>query len=321
MKSLSIEQLAEKLGGKLWNKEDKKRIYLDRGYNTKKMSTKTYVYQREDGSFGVSCYIDCPSQPYQWIKSQQEEVIKGVEESIEDAMATEIFLIVNEKGNVINENGQEKALNDLYSSDYFINEHNAKKALEDFPAGHSFKVMNRDEFNDEVERLEEIERSMSMVDKLKRGDDILIHSREDLATKTEEIKSSDLPIEEITGHFSIETIGGLTGTIKMKKDSNDLSLALAIEKAESAEREIIEMEKKIREEREQQSARDKEKEENRIAELKAKAHGAGNVIHPKFGTGIILSDDGKIIEIDFHENGIKKLLKKYAPLTKVESND
>lgn len=160
MKSLSIEQLAEKLGGKLWIKGDLKRVYLDRGYNTKKMSTKTYVYQREDGSFGVSCYIDCPSQAYQWIQSQQEEVIKGVEESIEDAMATEIFLVVNQKGNVINENGTEKALNDLYSSDYFINEHNAKKALEDHSAGCSIKIVNRDEFNAEVDRLHEIENSV-----------------------------------------------------------------------------------------------------------------------------------------------------------------
>jgi len=85
MKSLSIELLAEKLGGKLWIKEDKKRIYLDCGYNTKKMSTKTYVYHREDGTYGVSCYIDCPSQPFAWIKSQQEEIIKNVEEDIEAA--------------------------------------------------------------------------------------------------------------------------------------------------------------------------------------------------------------------------------------------
>ena len=83
MKSLTIEQLAEQLGGKLWIKGDMKRIYLDRGYNTKKMSTKTYVYQREDGTFGVSCYIDCPSQAYNWIKSQQDKVIEGVESRIE----------------------------------------------------------------------------------------------------------------------------------------------------------------------------------------------------------------------------------------------
>ena len=86
MENITIEILAEKLGGKLWIKEDKKRIYLDCGYNTKKMSTKTYVYQREDGTFCVSCYIDCPSQPYAWIKSQQEEVVKGVEERINAAI-------------------------------------------------------------------------------------------------------------------------------------------------------------------------------------------------------------------------------------------
>ena len=72
---ITLESLAQALNGKLWIKGDMKRIYLDRGYNTKKMSTKTYVYQREDGTFGISCYIDCPSQSFAWIKSQQEEII------------------------------------------------------------------------------------------------------------------------------------------------------------------------------------------------------------------------------------------------------
>lgn len=85
MKNLTIEQLAEKLGGKLWIKGDLKRIYLDRGYNTKKMSTKTYVYQREDGTFGVKCSIDCPSQAFQWIESQENEVVESVKLSIERA--------------------------------------------------------------------------------------------------------------------------------------------------------------------------------------------------------------------------------------------
>lgn len=83
---ITLEQLAEKLGGKLWIKGDMKRIYLDRGYNTKKMTTKTYVFQKEDSSFGVSCFIDCPSQPFAWIKSQQEELINGVMEDIEAAI-------------------------------------------------------------------------------------------------------------------------------------------------------------------------------------------------------------------------------------------
>lgn len=81
--NITIELLAEKLNGKLWQKENLKRIYIDAGYNTKKMSTKTYVYEK-DGEFKVSVYIDCPSQPYEWIKSQQDKIIEGVNESIND---------------------------------------------------------------------------------------------------------------------------------------------------------------------------------------------------------------------------------------------
>lgn len=82
-KSISIEELSKRINGKLWIKGDMKRIYIDAGYNTKKMSTKAYIYQREDGSFGVSCYIECPSQPMAWIKSQQKEVIEGINRDIE----------------------------------------------------------------------------------------------------------------------------------------------------------------------------------------------------------------------------------------------
>jgi hypothetical protein len=83
---ITIEQLAQGLDGNLWTKGEMKRIYLERGYNTKKMTTKTYVFQREDGSFGVSCYIDCPSQHPTWIESQKKEVIEGVERSIKRAV-------------------------------------------------------------------------------------------------------------------------------------------------------------------------------------------------------------------------------------------
>ena len=78
-KTITIEQLAEKLGKSVWSKGDLKRIYLnDVGYNTKKMSTKAFIFQDENKDFKVSCYIDCPSQPYQWIKSQEEEVKEGI---------------------------------------------------------------------------------------------------------------------------------------------------------------------------------------------------------------------------------------------------
>lgn len=78
---ITIEDLALKLKGKMWVKDDLKRIYLDRGHNTKKMSTKTYVFEK-DGDFIVVCNIECSSQPWQWIKSQQDEVIESVENDI-----------------------------------------------------------------------------------------------------------------------------------------------------------------------------------------------------------------------------------------------
>lgn len=85
--NITIEQLAEQLGRTVWTKGDLKRIYLnDAGWNTKKMSTKTYIFQTEDGEFKVSCNINCPSQPYQWIKSQEEEVKEGIYNDIEQAL-------------------------------------------------------------------------------------------------------------------------------------------------------------------------------------------------------------------------------------------
>ncbi|SHF49110.1 hypothetical protein [Dysgonomonas macrotermitis] len=84
---ITIELLAEKLGETLWIKGSIKRIYLnDAGWNTKKMSTKTYIWQNENGDFKVSCRIECPSQPLSWIKSQEEEVINNVLSSIEEAL-------------------------------------------------------------------------------------------------------------------------------------------------------------------------------------------------------------------------------------------
>lgn len=83
MKTLTIEQLAEKLHGKLWIKGDLKRIYLDEGWNTKKMSTKTYVYEK-DARFIVVCNIECPSQPDEWISSQEDQIINSVNERIQE---------------------------------------------------------------------------------------------------------------------------------------------------------------------------------------------------------------------------------------------
>lgn len=78
----TLTELNEKLKGKMWSKNGIERIYLDRGHNTKKMKTTTYVELKDD-EFVVKCFIDCPSQDWNWIKSQQEQVIEGVEEDIE----------------------------------------------------------------------------------------------------------------------------------------------------------------------------------------------------------------------------------------------
>ena len=70
-----------------------KRIYLnDEGYNTKKMSTKAYIWQNENGEFKVSVYIECYSQSINWIKSQEEEVRKSIEKKIEKAIADTYYI-------------------------------------------------------------------------------------------------------------------------------------------------------------------------------------------------------------------------------------
>jgi hypothetical protein len=81
MKTLSIEKLAELINGKLWVKGDLKRIYIEEGYNTKKMTTKTYVYEK-DARFIVVCKIDCPSQDINWIVSQQDKIVNDCNDFI-----------------------------------------------------------------------------------------------------------------------------------------------------------------------------------------------------------------------------------------------
>lgn len=96
-KNVTLEQLATRFNTSVWSKGDFKRIYLnDAGYNTKKMTTKTFVYE-QDGEFKVSCRIECPSQPYQWIKSQEEEVKQGVYSKIEDYISRILDPSIDEK--------------------------------------------------------------------------------------------------------------------------------------------------------------------------------------------------------------------------------
>lgn len=125
--TISLEQLAEKLGGNLWVKGDLKRIYLDEGHNTKKMSTKTFVWQDEDGQFKVSCKVECPSQPWQWCKSQEDDIKKSVYRQIESELSDTAFIMTNEAGVPVNSNGKPVGLNE---SEYFYTEKEALKEID-----------------------------------------------------------------------------------------------------------------------------------------------------------------------------------------------
>ena len=103
-KVYNIYELAEKLGSKVWEKDNLKRIYVNEGYNTKKMSTTTFIWQDENGEFKVSCYIDCPTQPWNWIVSQKKKVVKDVVDKIRHALAETYYLPVHkEDGKIFNE--------------------------------------------------------------------------------------------------------------------------------------------------------------------------------------------------------------------------
>lgn len=122
----TIEQLSEKLGGNLWVKGDMKRIYLDRGYNTKKMSTKTFIYEK-DGEFKVSCWIECPSQSTNWINNERDRIIDNVENEISEALADSYFYIQSETGKAINDCGKEVEVGSLcIGSDIFVKKGQAK---------------------------------------------------------------------------------------------------------------------------------------------------------------------------------------------------
>jgi hypothetical protein len=119
--NVTIEQLAEKFGTTVWTKGELKRIYLnDEGYNTKKMSTKTFIYEK-DGEFKVSCKIECPSQPYQWISSQEDEVKESVYNRIEWFISETIYIRTDDNGNFVNADGFEKELGDIEQSDIILN--------------------------------------------------------------------------------------------------------------------------------------------------------------------------------------------------------
>lgn len=184
MSTVSIEQLAERINGKIWVKGDVKRIYIDAGHNTKKMTTKTYVFQREDGKFGVSCYIDCPSQPFQWIESQKEEVIESVMVSIERATAQAVYLLKDNAGNICDTDGEPTAINELYFDEIYSKSKMQKYADE---INCTVFEMDRIKFDTEVAQLDEIDAAKRAYEKLSQPTPervLKIKKSEDIKTET-----------------------------------------------------------------------------------------------------------------------------------------
>ena len=146
--TITLEQLSEKLKGKLWSKGDKKRIYLDEGYNTKKMKTSTYV-EIVGGEFLVKCFVECPSQDFAWCKSQANIVIENVEAKMRELLADTYFYVVNEKTNeVIDDCRTIKLITDLYvGGGLYLTEKSAERFIElEEIDGYKVSEISRDTF-------------------------------------------------------------------------------------------------------------------------------------------------------------------------------
>jgi len=199
----TIELLAEKLGKQVWIKGDLKRIYLnDAGYNTKKMSTRTFIWADETGEFKVSCRIDCPSQGFQWIKSQEEEVKQSIHEQIEQALATEVFAII--------EKDSTPKLNEIGYSDVFYSRNSAEiRMKKDWFGAGEIKVYDRIEFETEVERLDEIERQQREAEKA-------INPVQPTTTQSTPIKNTETPTYGIDSQVKHKLFG--IGTVMAESD-------------------------------------------------------------------------------------------------------
>jgi Zn-dependent oligopeptidase len=126
----TLEKLSEKLNGKYWGKGGLKRVYLTRGHNTKKMSTKVYIEQI-NLEYVVKCFVECPSQDMNWCKSQADIVIKSVQKEIKEALATEYFYVLNAASEVVNDCLQVEVLQDLYvGAGLYLSKEDAQEFIE-----------------------------------------------------------------------------------------------------------------------------------------------------------------------------------------------
>ncbi len=284
-----LKKLADEIKGKYWNKGTKERVYLNRGYNTKKMKTTTYVEQ-VNGNFNVRCFIDCPSQPYQWIESQQNEIIEDVENeitNIKDRLdATHIYTLVDEQGNYLDDSGNIVRIDLLVEGYFYYSEASAVKMLEEIDEAFKIERFDKDEFSKLQKEAEERENNMSISDKLKRGDEISFRADTIEAIRIQLIEENifDKTTCEVyrdnSGHFKLREANEKTSEEILQ--SNDDKVAIL--PTEKVERKSI------------------------VYELGLK------VKQSRFGIGVITEITDKRVVIDFENNGKKELLKQFANL-------
>lgn len=155
-KKHNIYELAERLGRKVWEKNGLKRIYINDGYNTEKMSTTTFIWQDESGEFKVNCYIECPSQPWNWIKSQKEIVISNVEEEVRHALVDFFYMPVRKIDGMVFDNGiMESREEFILYPDVYLSEDNVIKELKKYsenPEEYEIVAISRKDAEKESEK-------------------------------------------------------------------------------------------------------------------------------------------------------------------------
>jgi rhodanese-related sulfurtransferase len=74
-----LERIAKALGGRVWQE---RRVYLDRGFKTKKMEQTCFVYIDDAGEAQVSVFTRCANQPTSWCTSQSEQLADTIRSEI-----------------------------------------------------------------------------------------------------------------------------------------------------------------------------------------------------------------------------------------------
>ncbi|MFT4061078.1 MAG: hypothetical protein QM642_01830 [Edaphocola sp.] len=308
MKNITIEQLAEKLNGNLWIKGDLKRIYLDEGHNTKKMTTKTFVWQDENGAFKVSCKVECPSQPWEWCKSQEDKVTAYVENQIEAALSDTIYIMADKEGNYLDCAGKKCG---LHRSQTYRTQKEAEKELGNCADFDKYVEMPISDFEKEVERLEEIEASMTTFDKLNRGDEISFNKKTYEAVLSE-ISNSGIHPDKITATIFWDR----SGYFRMAKEGEKGFLEIFKELKEKEEKYEEDEEKRRIEFEKKAEAAKALTVENEKKQAVAVPENAVRVKHSKFGLGSVINQGDKTVEVLFDnaEFGFKKMVTAYAKL-------